>query len=158
MRPEIHLALHASSPVARILLRAVTLKTLSVPVAAALQQPAWNTPARREMSLVHRSALRIEEHAMRVLAKEIVQRSRRVEERISVRTKFIQRGATSDGAPQRMQTGARPDGPEWWKAEPARHAPRQAAMPAMNMDQITETVLRQLDHRVGAWRERMGRM
>jgi hypothetical protein len=156
LRPVIQLSLHGPSPVERILLRAATLKTIESP-AQASEERSPSTSAIQTMNLLHRRTARVEERTAQIVWKEIVERTRRIEDRISVRTKLAKRGGAPDGAPNRAQTAIRPDGPDWWKGPSPAYVPSQPALPAMNMDQITETVLRQLDRRVGAWRERMGR-
>jgi hypothetical protein len=156
LRPVIRLALHAPSPVERILLRATSLKTIESPAPTSAQSPQ-NVTAVQTLTLLRHRTARVEERTGQVIRKEIVQRTRRMEDHVSLRTKFVKRGVAADTAPNRAQTTIRPDGPDWWKGPPPAYSPSQPLLPAVNMDQITETVLRQLDRRVGAWRERMGR-
>lgn len=90
------------------------------------------------------------------LAGRVIGGVRRVEQRISART-FVVAGGKPSPIPavtvdSRMERPG-PSGTAWaWGSGHERPAP-----PAVNVDQITENVLRRLDRRVSAWRERTGR-
>jgi hypothetical protein len=91
--------------------------------------------------------------------REIVEGKRRIEERAAVATRLALRGKAAElealaRMPARQISKALSD--DWWRPEPESTRHRSAA-PAVNVEQIAETVLRQLDQRVTSWRERMGR-
>ena len=89
--------------------------------------------------------------------RNILTRSRRIEEHVTVRTRFAARPQDLQGQMDERRAQPR-DNKEWWRSEAAPSLNRQAPQPVLNVDQIADTVLRQLDRRVGAWRERQGRM
>jgi hypothetical protein len=61
-------------------------------------------------------------------------------------------------AEQSREAAARRSGREWWNNPGNSQSVRQSIAPqSVNVEQITENVLRQLDRRVDAWRERTGR-
>jgi hypothetical protein len=93
----------------------------------------------------------------RTLLREIVERTRRLEERVRVEKRLVARAGPSPAAASEAQDVMRRSGPDWWK-EPAQAPVRPAAAPAVNVNEIADKVMRQLDQRVTAWRERMGRM
>jgi hypothetical protein len=86
-----------------------------------------------------------------------LERTRRVEHRVSTREFVLVRAPGARGAGSAEENGRTPT---HWTAEnsgvPAY--PRPLAAPPVNVDQIADTVMRQLDRRIGSWRERMGRL
>jgi hypothetical protein len=94
------------------------------------------------------------------LMRLIVDRTQRIEERVMRRELVVARAASAPVASDKVLPHNN-RGQEWWQQASEPGAQRQAsraAVQGMNVEQITENVLRQLDRRVGAWRERMGRM
>jgi hypothetical protein len=95
--------------------------------------------------------------AAKTTLREIVERTRRVEERalatprLALRSKQIEMEVR---AAARQVPKALSD--DWWKPEP-ESTRRHPSGPVVNVEQIADSVLRQLNHRVSAWRERMGR-
>jgi hypothetical protein len=152
-RPVIRLALNAPTPVTRIL---KTYSTFPATRAETAELPQRRPAGVTETTLLSYKTFRREERSLQTFFQQIFERTRRWEERVSVRTRFAAKAIPweaerAQGRPQKAASQ------EWWKAE-LSSAPRQPSLPAMNIDQIADTVLRQLDRRVGSWRERMGRM
>jgi hypothetical protein len=89
------------------------------------------------------------------LFRNLVERTKRTEERSTVGTRYASLSRAERGA---LPEAVKRSSSEWWQPE---SAPRTRAMPAstppVNLEQITNNVLSQLDQRIGAWRERMGR-
>jgi hypothetical protein len=110
------------------------------------------------IDLIHRWTLREQRSQSQTVMREIVDRTRRLEERVRVEKRLVARGTPSPAAIAEQQDAARRSGPDWWKSDPPARGIRPPAAPAVNVDQIAETVMRRLDQRVSAWRERMGRM
>jgi hypothetical protein len=89
--------------------------------------------------------------------REVQERTRRIEERVFSRTFVLARPASLASAERSSGTGARPEA-EWWQSPaPAEPERPRTAPPAFHLDQIADNVMRQIDRRIGAWRERMGR-
>jgi hypothetical protein len=90
--------------------------------------------------------------------RQVTERNRRIEERTATRELVVVRQPSS----RAMDVSAeRQHPPSAWPPEafspPAWSRP-PIAPPAPDVDRIAENVMRLLDRRVGAWRERMGRM
>jgi hypothetical protein len=153
-RPTIRLTLNAPSPVTRI------LRLASMIHAAPYTRPAEaheaDTARVTDTTVLRQKTLRLTDSSVRTVFQQISERTRRLEERVSMRTTFASKTNSSDSHDAQSRQH-RPGSQEWWKSEPSL-SPRQPSMPAMNIEQITDTVLRQLDHRVSSWRERMGRV
>jgi len=142
VRPLIRFSWHHDSPLQRILRGAGV---------------APGFTSRAEPSAPAYEAIHTTLRAAKTTLREIVERTRRIEERALATPRLALRG-------KQIELEARPAArqvpkalsDDWWKPEPesARHRP---SVPVLNVDQIAESVLRQLDHRVSAWRERMGR-
>ncbi len=108
---------------------------------------------------------RIEEHTSHTaeirtseFLRHFIERNRRIEERAATRELMVVRQPSS----RAMDVSAeRQHPPSAWPPEasspPAWNRP-PATPPAPDVDRIAENVMRLLDRRVGAWRERMGRM
>jgi hypothetical protein len=109
------------------------------------------------LDLVHRWSFREQRTQSKTLLREIVERTRRLEERVRVEKRLVARGASLAAATEQQEADRRA-GPDWWKSDAPMRSPRPPALPALNVEQITETVMRRLDQRVSAWRERMGRV
>jgi hypothetical protein len=155
-RHQLRLALHWSSPLARILR---TTRTVNTPLAFVGRMVTGERPAERAPAdSSHIRTLQGEQTQTKTLLREIVDRTRRIEERVRVEKLLAARGVPSAAASAEVRELRRRSGPDWWKSEPAAQQQRPAATSAVNVDQIAETVMRQLDHRVNAWRERMGRI
>jgi hypothetical protein len=99
-----------------------------------------------------------EQRHSRSLLRELSERTRRIEERVRVEKRLVLRERGSTNVSAEALELRRRMGPDWWRADTT--AQRQHATPAaaVNVDQIAETVMRQIDHRVSAWRERTGRI
>jgi hypothetical protein len=112
------------------------------------------TAVRRVLARLERST---REESIDTTVRNILARTRRVEEQVTVRTQFAARSgdAPAQTDPRRPQPR---ENTEWWRPETPPSGNRQPAQPVVNVDQIADTVLRQLDRRMGAWRERQGRM
>lgn len=97
-------------------------------------------------------------HSSRTLLRDLTERTKRIEERSAIQTRYTVRAAEQGPAdPSRAEAGKR-GSEEWWKAETTpRTRPHAASIAPINVEQITNNVLNQLDQRIGAWRERMGR-
>ena len=148
VNPAIQLAWTIGSPAERILQR------------ASGDNRAERTLAARQDSLVQRYETRQTTFAaVKTTVRDVTERLRRVEERTGVPARLVLRGAQTelDGQARAaaLQAAKLPSG-EWWQAETSSMRQKPAA-PGLNIDQLADTVLRQLDRRVGAWRERMGR-
>ena len=90
------------------------------------------------------------------LVQRVTERTRRIEERVFPRAAVLAR--TSRAEAQKDATIPAAASPEWWR-DPASAAGRQhIAAPDVNVEQIADTVMRRLDQRVNAWRERTGRV
>jgi hypothetical protein len=118
-------------------------------------------PERKAFELVASTGiptLSIEQRLSRSLLQELSDRTRRIEERVHVERRLVARERGSSNVSAEAQELRRRMGPDWWRSEPA--APRQINSPSapVNVEQIAETVMRQIDHRVSAWRERTGRI
>jgi hypothetical protein len=152
VQPLIQFALTFGSPLGRILQRAPAASAEQTPDhRSELSRDGVASPGLETFHATFRSA--------RTTLREIVERTRRIEESERVVTRLVSRGqAIEAGAAARPASKPSPQAlsGEWWQPEPesARYRP---PTPAVNVDQIADTVLRQLDRRVGAWRERMGR-
>jgi len=88
----------------------------------------------------------------------VTERTRRVEERVPARELVVARQAPAEPRESGKEPGRTPSG---WMSEPAAAAGWNRPMPAppaASVDQIADNVMRLLDRRIGAWRERMGRM
>jgi hypothetical protein len=97
----------------------------------------------------------------RQLARLILNRNERREERSLAReVVFVHASRPAGAQPQRVDAGALHAGRMWPPSRSAfagRAEPHAAPALAVNIDQIAETVMRQLDRRIESWRERMGR-
>jgi hypothetical protein len=86
-----------------------------------------------------------------------LERTQRVEQRVTLRELVLARatGVRSHGTPQDSR-GAQPH----WSSESSGMPAYSRTLPAppVNVDQIADTVMRQLDRRLVSWRERMGRL
>lgn len=106
---------------------------------------------RREMS---------EQHAT-LFVDRILRTTRRVEDSALPRPAATLRAAPAHSSEPTVEVAAtsRPPRPQMppdtWAA---RNLPSSATSAGVNVDQITDHVLRQLDHRITAWRERTGRV
>lgn len=109
------------------------------------------------VDLIHRWTRRDQRMQSITLAREIVERSRRLEERVRVEKRLAARGPAPVAITE-QQEAARRAGPDWWKTDPPSRGVRPVPAPPVNVDQIAETVMRRLDQRVSAWRERTGRI
>lgn len=117
--------------------------------------------------LVRQGALQRIEHVgstsavARTIAREIVERTVRIEDTVPLRTHFAAPVMAQQQIPETpaaldRQMPARTED-QWW--EPGSASPRQRSIaPTINIDHLADTVMRQIDHRIGAWRERMGRV
>jgi hypothetical protein len=90
--------------------------------------------------------------------KSISNRVKRIEERVA-RTEavtVVRVNAETKSEPARMEHSSRalPAGGE---IHSSWAQPRQAEASSISVERITDNVIRQLDHRITAWRERMGR-
>ncbi len=123
-----------------------------------------NDPARRagdELAryverTVERTLQRAEIQTSRLLEK-VTERARRVEERPAFRELILVRQL----APVRPAAAVeqRSEPADWTSATaPGAAWSRPSASPPPNVEQIAENVMRVIDRRIGAWRERMGRM
>ena len=93
-----------------------------------------------------------------MLAQRFSDRARRSEDRVA-RTDLVTvaRGnADSRHGVERADVPVR-SRPEWVEGRASWGRPAESPVPAMNVERITENVMRQIDHRLTAWRERMGR-
>jgi hypothetical protein len=108
--------------------------------------------------LIHRWTFGKQITHSRTLLREIVERTRRLEDRIRVEKRMVARGVTATAVVREQQDAAHRAGPDWWKSESPMRSARAAPSPAINVDEIAETVMQRIDHRIRAWRERMGRM
>lgn len=103
---------------------------------------------------VNRSSLLVEE-SLRIL-RRVVHERQRVEERMqssTVARQLVQHHQDRPSAAERTAMESQPltkAGTRTW--------PQAASAPAINLDQLTEQVIRQLDHRLIAYRERMGKL
>lgn len=92
------------------------------------------------------------------LTQRVMARSRRIEERVA-RTELVtvSRGTESQSMPG--EAGSRHASRTW--PQPSTHSTNWTAQPqrtpAVTVEAITDNVMRQLDNRMTAWRERMGR-
>jgi hypothetical protein len=111
-----------------------------------------------EASSAAYQTLYTEHRHSRSLLRELSERTRRLEERVHVEKRLVLRERGSTNVSAEAQELRRRMGPDWWRADTT--AQRQHASPAaaVNVDQIAETVMRQIDHRMSAWRERTGRI
>lgn len=86
-----------------------------------------------------------------------LERTRRVEHRVVMRELVL---ARAPGGPSNATVGDSGRAPAHWIGEspgvPAHN--RTLTAPAVNVEQIADTVMRQLDRRIVSWRERMGRL
>ena len=151
---RLQLASHWSSPLASII------------GASGGHSFTWNRPAKgleqktaaEGTPSVDIQMLHTEQRHSRSLLRELSERTRRIEERVRVEKRIVIRGQGSTNASAEAQELRRRMGPDWWKPETTAQRQRSAPAAAMNVDQIAETVMRKIDHRVSAWRERMGRI
>jgi hypothetical protein len=155
VRPVLQLALHWSRSVSSLYRSSVVNASISAH-SSVVASPSADPAARADQQ--HRWTRHEEPTDSRTLMREIVERTRRLEERVRVEKRLALRSAPSTAAVAEAQDAARRSGPDWWKWEPAQQAARPAPAPAVNINEIAETVMRRLDNRVTAWRERMGRM
>jgi len=134
---------------------------------------AWTTPAETSLGmtetvqravpaatldLIHRWSLREQRTQSRSLLREILERTRRLEERTRLEKRLVVRGAAASSvASSEQEDAARRAGPDWWKPGTPMHSPYAAQALTVDVDQVTETVMRRIDQRVSAWRERTGR-
>jgi hypothetical protein len=94
----------------------------------------------------------------RSLLRELSDRTRRIEERVRVEKRLVARERGSTNVSAEAQELRRRMGPDWWKSDPTAQRQLHTPAAAVNVDQIAEKVMRQIDHRVSAWRERTGRI
>ncbi len=94
------------------------------------------------------------------LAERFTDRTRRVEERVAnmeavtvVRGNAEARGIERTDVPVRVRPESNEGHAPWGRSARRPESP----VPAINFEQITENVMRQIDHRLTAWRERTGR-
>jgi hypothetical protein len=155
VKPLLQLALHQQRLWNSVVRTSVVGPSSEAPAArvAAVRQADPGAP----VDLRHRWTVREERTQSRTLLRDIVERTRRLEEKVRVDKRLVARAAPSPAAAAQAQEDLRRAGPDWWK-EPTAHSVRPAPAPAVNINEIAETVMRRLDHRVSAWRERMGRM
>ncbi len=96
-----------------------------------------------------------------ILAARFTERTRRIEERVaSAETVTVVRGrGDSRNAVERADVPMRGRWPEpmGGRAPWGRSNHAEPQVPALNVERITENVMRQIDHRLTAWRERTGR-
>lgn len=139
-------------------LRVALVGQIVVPVSARAQALA-NDSAREP---AHTSALESTagQPSKHTLLRDIVERTRRIEQRVQVHTHLVSRPTANAAGPEvERALHAKRTSAEWWNQDfgDTRSHP-SPPQPTVNVEQITDSVLRQLDRRVGAWRERMGRM
>jgi hypothetical protein len=99
--------------------------------------------------------------ATTTLIRGIIERTRRIEQHVQVQARLAARPAASSSQALEAERAAqaRKTGADWWKEDSGEARSRVAVNhQPVNVDQIADKVMRQLDSRVGAWRERMGRM
>lgn len=99
-----------------------------------------------------------EQRHSRSLLRELSERTRRIEERVRVEKRLVAREHGSTNVSAEAQELRRRMGPDWWRSDASAQRQRATPAAAVNVDQIAETVMRQIDHRVSAWRERTGRI
>jgi hypothetical protein len=153
--PVLHLALNWSSPMARILRTSSMVNSPFTFVDRTVVEQG-SAAAGNDVEVL--ATLQEEKIQSKALLREIVERTRRIEERVRVDKKLAAKSAAPEAVSAESQELRRRTGPDWWKSEPAEQTRRAAATPAVNVDQIAESVMRRLDNRVSAWRERMGRI
>jgi hypothetical protein len=155
MQPRLQLAFHQTGSWNSLMRSSVTALSSDAPWTrlAILRQSDPAAP----VDLQHRWTLRDERSQSKTLLREIVERTRRLEERVRVDKRLVARAVHSPAADAQAQDDLRRSGPDWWK-EPAAQPARTAPAAAVNVNEIAESVMRRLDQRVSAWRERMGRM
>ena len=93
-----------------------------------------------------------------ILAQSVSDRTRRIEDRVA-RTDaatVVRRNSESRNGVERADVLLR-SRPESAEGRAPSGRPAESQVPAMNVERITENVMRQIDHRLTAWRERMGR-
>lgn len=156
VKPVVRLSLHWTRT-SKVWNRSLAPAT---PGETASAMPATTSGAIRFGSayLIHRWILPEPQTQSRALPREIVERTRRLEQRMHLEKRLVARGAASSAAIRESQDAAHRTGSDWWKSETPMRSPRTPSSPAINVDQITETVMQRIDQRVSAWRERMGRM
>ncbi len=120
---------------------------------APLQQVFGRADGINGVSRLHRPSLLVEE-SLRIL-RRVVNERQRVEERIS-RAPLAQQllqprqtSAAAERAAMQSQTLTKAGTRTW---------PPTTSAPAINLEQLTEQVIRQLDNRLIAYRERMGKV
>jgi hypothetical protein len=111
-----------------------------------------------ESNSANYQTLYTEQRHSRSLLRELSERTRRIEERVRVEKRLVLREHGSRSVSAEAHELRRRMGPDWWRADTT--AQRQHSTPAagVDVDQIAEKVMRQIDHRVNAWRERTGRI
>lgn len=111
-----------------------------------------------EVNLAADQTLYTEQRNSRSLLRELSERTRRIEERVRVEKRLVIREHGSTNISAEAQELRRRMGPDWWRGDATAQRQRATPAAAVNVDQIAETVMRQIDHRVSAWRERTGRI
>jgi hypothetical protein len=158
LQPVIRLALYLHSSTAQPSQRSAPPATTFARRASKTNLMTARAPLTK--AIFRRSTTHINVLPERTLVREMVERTRRIEERVTLRTKLAQRSGEA-AAPEDRRTAppGKRSSDEWWKSDAAEPLSRRASSisPTVNVDQIAESVMRQLDRRVGAWRERMGR-
>jgi hypothetical protein len=137
-------------------------RTLGAPIRPfAFITALHSTQANPSDSIAYRGSLpiRLEQSVVpQTLLQEIATRTRRIEERVRVEIVMAVRTSTAHAvAAAEAQDLSRRSGPDWWKAQPPARPHGAATVPTVNVDEIAENVMRRLDQRVTAFRERMGR-
>ncbi|MGC1421515.1 MAG: hypothetical protein WA815_04150 [Terracidiphilus sp.] len=111
-----------------------------------------------EANFAAHQTLHTEQRHSRSLLRELTERTRRLEQRVRIAKRLVIREHGSTSVSAEAQELRRRMGPDWWRADTTAQRQRATPAAAVNVDQIAETVMRQIDHRVSAWRERTGRI
>jgi hypothetical protein len=130
-------------------------RLLSAANPAAHARPELSVAARPANSFESRwTKTSVVDRQARALVESIATRTRRLEERVSTRDFVtVTRAAgevTRDHATTRERPASSKFGETWSSSQ-------QPVAPAVSVERITENVMRQLDHQITSWRERMGR-
>jgi hypothetical protein len=129
------------------------------------QAPRFSVFQRRqhadELTRWHRRSRRTEER-VRTIVRQVVRQTARVEERVRGNMALITRQIQTV-VPQAISTPAAPEHavaslPVVSGAPITPPRPDPMSMPGVNLEQLTDQVMRQMDRRMTAWRERHGRI
>lgn len=90
----------------------------------------------------------------RTIVHSLVERTRRMETHVRPQKyALVRKPEPATSAPSPPPSSPR----EWWMEHTKSAQAQRFAAPTINVEQLTETVIRRIDQRVGAWRERTGR-